>query len=102
MDHGGKITTVVENHVQGLATSKSSDGLFNAPLVFLLGFTLPSEHRDTGSGDAAVGRQFTYKTKHAMRRKSNHSRSGSVVLGGEDVLWRASSIRYELIIPESV
>jgi len=47
--HGGKITTIVENHVWLAAVGESSDGLLNAPEVLLFGLTLPGE-----DGDAAA------------------------------------------------
>ena len=59
-----KVTTVIKDHVQGLATGKTLDGLVDTPKVFLLGLTLPGEDRDTGGSDG----------------------SGSVVLSGEDIL----------------
>ena len=64
MDHVGQVTTIIEDHVEGLPVGEASEGLLNAPLVFLLSLTLPGVDWDTGSGDS----------------------SGSVVLGGEDVL----------------
>jgi hypothetical protein len=64
VDKGGEVTSVVKNHVKGLATRKASDGLRNAPLVFLLSLALPCKDGDTSSGDG----------------------SGSVILSREDVL----------------
>jgi len=64
VNEGGEITTVVENQVQGLATSEALDRLINTPEVFLLGLTLPGEDGDTGDSDGGCG----------------------MVLGGEDVL----------------
>ena len=61
---GGEITTVVENHVQRLATGETLDGLVDTPDVFFLGLTLPGEDGDAGGSDG----------------------SSSMVLGGEDVL----------------
>jgi hypothetical protein len=49
VDHGGKVTSIVEDHV-GLATvGEGSQALLNAPEVLLLGLALPCE-----DGDAAV------------------------------------------------
>ena len=53
MDKGGQVSAVVEDHVQGLAILEAEDGLVNAPLVLLLGLTLPGEDGDTSGGDAA-------------------------------------------------
>jgi len=64
VNEGGEVTTVVENQVQGLATSETLDGLIDTPEVFLLGFTLPGEDGDAGDSDGG----------------------GGMVLGGEDVL----------------
>ena len=64
VNEGGEITTVVENQVQGLATSETLDGLVNTPEVFLFGFTLPGEDGDAGDSDGG----------------------GGMVLGREDVL----------------
>ena len=59
-----EVTTIVEDHVQRLATSETFDSLVDAPVVFLISLTLPGEDGDAGSGYS----------------------SGSMVLGGEDVL----------------
>jgi hypothetical protein len=63
VDKGGKITTVVEDQVEGLARGESGELLLEAPLVLLLGLTLPGEDGGTTGGNG----------------------SGGVVLGGEDV-----------------
>lgn len=63
VDHVGQVTSVIQDHVEGLAFGESLQGLLNAPKVFLLGLALPGVDGDTGSGDG----------------------SGSVVLSGEDV-----------------
>ena len=51
----GEVTTVVENHVQRLATSETLDGLVDTPDVLLLGLTLPGEDGDAGGGDGGGG-----------------------------------------------
>jgi hypothetical protein len=63
VDKGGEVTTVVEDEVELLAILEGEELLLKAPLVLLLGLTLPGEDGDTGSGDSG----------------------GGVVLGGEDV-----------------
>lgn len=63
VDEVGKVTTIVEDEVELLVVLEGNELLLQAPLVLLLGLTLPGEDRDTGSGDG----------------------SGGVVLGGEDV-----------------
>ena len=52
VDDGGEVTSVVEDHVKGLATLEASNGLFDAPVVLLLSLTLPGEDGDTSSSDA--------------------------------------------------
>merc|ERR1719400_1990483 len=62
VDEVGKVTAVVEDHVERLAV-REEDGLLNAPDVFLVSLALPGVHWDsTGS----------------------HGGSG-VILGGEDI-----------------
>ena len=60
----GEVATVVEDHVQRLATGEGFDSLLDTPVVFLICLTLPGEDGDAGSGYG----------------------SGSMVLSGEDVL----------------
>ena len=65
---GGKVTAVVEDHVQRLATGETLDGLVNTPDVLLLGLALPGEDGNASNGDGG----------------------GGMVLSGEDVLkWRS-------------
>ena len=52
MDDGGEVTSVVEDHVKGLAALEASNGLLDAPVVLLLSLTLPGEDGDTSSSDA--------------------------------------------------
>jgi hypothetical protein len=66
----GKITAVIKNHVESLATSECSKGLLNAPGVFLLGFTFPGEDWHTSCGDAVdlvnvIDRIFEQLNTHA-------------------------------------
>lgn len=63
VDEGGKISTVIEDEVEGLARGERGELLLEAPLVLLLGLTLPGEDRGTTGGNGGSG----------------------VVLGGEDV-----------------
>lgn len=63
VNKGGQVTTVVEDEVELLVVLEGSELLLEAPVVLLLGLTLPGEDGDTGSGDG----------------------SGGVVLGAEDV-----------------
>lgn len=63
VDEGGQVTTVIEDKVELLVILESEQLLLKAPLVLLLGLTLPGEDRDTGGSNGG----------------------GSVVLGGENV-----------------
>lgn len=56
VDKGGKITTVVEDHVERLAASEASNGLLNTPLVLLIGLSFPGEDGDTRGSDATRAR----------------------------------------------
>lgn len=64
VNEGGEITTIVEDHVQRPATGETFNSLVDTPLVFLLTLALPGKDWDAGNGNG----------------------SGSMVLGGEDVL----------------
>jgi hypothetical protein len=66
VDQVGQVTSVVEDHVEGLAIGESAEGLLDTPVVLLLGLSLPSKDGDTGGSDSGSG----------------------VVLGGEDVARR--------------
>ena len=50
----GRVAAVVENHVRTFAV-RPGECLFGAPPVFLERFALPSEHRNTASGDGRSG-----------------------------------------------
>lgn len=84
MNDVGKITTVIEDHIQGLATSKSSKRLLNTPGVFLLGFTFPCKDRDTSRGNAVrVGKQEIVPSNMQILTRQLHdpeSRRCSIVV----------------------
>lgn len=63
VDEGGQITTIVEDEVELLAILESVELLLQAPLVLLLGLTLPGKDRDAGGSNGG----------------------SSMVLGGEDI-----------------
>lgn len=63
VDESSKISTVIEDEVEGLARGERGELLLEAPLVLLLGLTLPGEDGGSTSGNGGSG----------------------VVLGGEDV-----------------
>lgn len=73
VDKGSEVTTVVEDQVEGLAGGESLELLLEAPVVLLLGLTLPGEDGDAGGGDGGSG----------------------VVLGGEDVAGRPGDLGTE-------
>ena len=73
VDKGSKVTTVVEDQVERLARGERLELLLEAPLVLLLGLTLPGEDGGTASGDSSSG----------------------VVLGGEDVAGRPGELGTE-------
>eukprot|EP00128_Syssomonas_multiformis_P016851 Colp12_sorted_trinity150504_noHs@2414 len=72
VDDVGEVTTVVKDHVEGLAIGEE-DGLLNAPVVLLIGLTLPGIDRDASGGNGG----------------------GSVILGGEDVAGRPLNLSTE-------
>jgi hypothetical protein len=49
VDEGGQVTTVVEDEVELLVILESEQLLLKAPLVLLLGLTLPGEAVDETS-----------------------------------------------------
>ena len=55
VDKGGQITTVIENQVEALVVLEGNQLLLQAPLVLLLGLTLPGEDWDTTSSDGSSG-----------------------------------------------
>jgi len=54
-DEVGHVTTVIEDHVGLAVTGEALDGLFDAPVVFFVSFTLPGEDGDAGLGDGGGG-----------------------------------------------
>ena len=73
VDESSKISTVVEDQVEGLAGGERLELLLEAPVVLLLGLALPGEDGHTGGGDGGSG----------------------VVLGGEDVAGRPGDLGTE-------
>ena len=63
VDEGGQVTTVIEDEVELLVILEGRELLLEAPVVLLLGLTLPGENGNTSGGNGSSG----------------------VVLGGEDV-----------------
>ena len=54
MDKGGKVASIIENHVQGQAVGERSQGLFDAPVVLLLGLALPRVDGNASGSDAEI------------------------------------------------
>lgn len=42
MDHARQVTAIVENHVKWLIAGECAESLLDAPIVLLLGLSLPS------------------------------------------------------------
>lgn len=51
MNKGGEVTSIIKDHVEGLATCKASKSLLNAPLILFLSLALPGKDGDAGGGD---------------------------------------------------
>lgn len=77
----GEVTTIVEDHIEGVPALEGTEGLFNAPEVLLLSLALPSIDRDTSCSDTGnkIRDQIDAMNDH-------HSRSSSMVLGGKNIL----------------
>lgn len=73
MNESGKISSIIENHVEGLSAGESGQSLLDAPGVLFLGLPLPGKDGDTSRGD----------------------RSSGVILGREDVARRPSDLGTE-------
>ena len=54
MDKGREISSVIQDHVEWLLVFESAEGLFDAPVILLLSFTLPCIDRYTGGSDARL------------------------------------------------
>lgn len=52
VNKGGQVSTIIKDHVEGLATGEGVEGLLNAPRVLLLGLALPCKNRDTSCSNA--------------------------------------------------
>ncbi len=51
MDNRSKVTTIVEDHVEGLSTREGGEGLLDTPVVLFFGLSLPGKDGNTGSSD---------------------------------------------------
>jgi len=70
----GKVASVVEDHVKGLAIGEE-DGLLNAPLVLLLGLALPGIDGDASGSDS--GSSVVLSRENVARRPSDLSTESS-------------------------
>ena len=52
VDECREVTTIVENHVERLATGEGIECLLNAPRIFLLCLALPGKDGHASSGDS--------------------------------------------------
>jgi hypothetical protein len=80
VDESGQITTIVEDEVELLAILESVELLLQAPLVLLLGLTLP--------GEAIMILELAWFSEWQLnlhRDTGGSNGGGSVVLSGEDV-----------------
>jgi hypothetical protein len=73
VDQVGQISSIVEDHVEGLSIGESAEGLLDTPVVLLLGLSLPGKDGNTGGSDSGSG----------------------VILGGEDVTGRPGDLGTE-------
>lgn len=81
VDHTGKVTTVIENHIQGLTAGESMKTLFDTPKVFFFCLTLPGKDRNTSRRDAGD----PLANIVLFVNSNSNSRCSGVVLGREDV-----------------
>ena len=79
MDKVGEISSVVKDHVQGLAVGED-EGLLDAPDVLLVGLPLPGVDGHTDSGDGGGGVILMEDDNDNNDDNDNDSH-----LGGEDV-----------------
>ncbi len=55
MQHGSKVTTIIENHVGVPRLSVGQNGLLDAPFIFFLGLPFPGEDRYSRGGNRGCG-----------------------------------------------
>lgn len=79
----GKITTVIQNQVEGLAAGEGRKRLLDTPNILLLGFAFPSENGNAGRSNAIYG-----LSTFELWWIREHSRGCSMVLSREDILYR--------------
>lgn len=92
MDQRGKITSIVQDHVQGLSAGERREGLVDAPQVLLFGLTLPREDGNaSGSNAFFSSSQFSYRFGRTI-----YPRSCGMVLSGENVLRSIGLIEREM------
>jgi len=81
VDERGKVTTVVEDEVEGLAGGEGGELLLQTPVVLLLALSFPRE--------AVYCQIKSFSSQHSWtvihRSASSGNGSGGVILSGEDV-----------------
>lgn len=88
VDKGGKVTAIIQDHVEGLAAGECSKCLLNTPVVLLLSLALPRE-----DGDASCSNTGPKVSGDSREKWKNHVRRCGVVLSGEDVLGDKREVR---------
>lgn len=97
VDHGGQVTSIVEDHVGLAAVGEGSQALLNAPEVLLLGLSLPGKDGDAAILQNQAGSCLFAEQTHvaailaytgqldSQTTEKQCSRSSGMVLGREDV-----------------
>lgn len=65
MDEVSEVASVIENHVQCIATLETGNSLLNTPDIFFLSLAFPGKDRDTGSSDAVQLVIMIHVKRHA-------------------------------------
>lgn len=81
-----QIAAVIQDHVEGLSTGKGCEGLFDAPVVFLVSFAFPGKHRNAGGGDA---------TQTCLRKDRRNERQARLTLPQHGLEWKKYSKRHK-------
>jgi hypothetical protein len=54
MNNTRQITAIIKDHIEWLATRKSTESLLNTPVVLFLSLAFPGKNWNTGRGNAVV------------------------------------------------
>ena len=82
MDESRQITTIIKDHVEGLAIREGIKGLLNTPSVLLLGLSFPSENWDACSSNSLGARVRKLHDENSFE----NLRRRRVILSRVDVL----------------